>query len=81
MKDKRDLDRNKEKVELGVGQQMLGAGEEPGEGGKLGGVEVGVGKHWKVRVNREGWSRPWGRSMSVGETEALLLLWRSVHLL
>lgn len=60
---------------------MLGAGEEPGGGGEVGGVKLGVGKHCKVRVNREGWPRPWGRSVSVGETEALPLLWRSVDLL
>lgn len=34
----------------------------PGEEVERGGVKVDVGKHWKVRVSREGWSRPWRRS-------------------
>lgn len=45
-----------------VDEQMLGAGSEPRGGGELRGVKVGVEKHRKVRVSREGWSRPWRRS-------------------
>lgn len=59
MKDKRDLDRNKEKTEPGVDEQMLGAGEKPRGGGELAGVKASGAL--KVRFNGEGWSRQWGR--------------------
>lgn len=47
--------------------------EEPRGGGELAGVEADAGKHWKVRFHREGWSRQWGRSVSVGEKKRGLL--------
>lgn len=42
MTDERNLDKNKEKTEPGVDEQMLGAGEKPRGGGELAGSKAAV---------------------------------------
>lgn len=49
MTDERDLDRNKEKTEPGVDEQMLGAGEKPRGGDELAGVKAAGALEGKVQ--------------------------------